>query len=206
MSRPEILRDVPDRFETDRLLIRCPQAGDGPLVQAAVLETLDHLRAWPASLPWALAEPTEDASEAYCRHSQVDYLARRGFAMLLFRRSDGALVGSSGLHHIEWDVPAGEVGYWCRRRDQGQGYIAEAVRGITAFAALHLGLRRIVSKPDAQNGPSCRVAERAGYALEGVMRHERRAPDGTMRDTCLYAWTGPGTDAGGEDLSSRTRS
>lgn len=189
MTSTAILRDVPEQFETDRLVVRCPRPGDGRRVHEAVVETLDHLRAWPASLPWAMAEPTEDASETYCRQSQVEYLARRGFAMLLLRRSDGALVGSSGLHHIDWDVPAGEVGYWCRRREQGQGYIAEAVLGITAFAARHLGLRRIVSKPDALNGPSCRVAERAGYALEGVMRHERRAPDGTMRDTCLYAWT-----------------
>jgi len=31
------------------------------------------------------------------------------------------------------------------------------------------------------------VAERCGFELEGVLRHERRAPDGSLRNTCIYA-------------------
>lgn len=183
-----LLRDIPTQFETERLLIRCPQAADGPAVHAAVVETLDALRVWPASLPWAVHEPTLDASEIFCRQGQVDYLARKGFPMLLFLKANGHYVGGSGLHSIDWSVPSGEVGYWCRASYQRQGLLTEAVQGITGFAASALGLRRIVSRPDADNWPSRQVAERAGYALEGVMRHERKAPDGTLRNTCLYAW------------------
>ncbi|MFM2065214.1 MAG: hypothetical protein RLZZ584_123 [Pseudomonadota bacterium] len=52
---------------------RPPQAGDGVLVCAAVRESLVALREFPASLPWALAEPSGDASEVFCRPA-----ARRG--------------------------------------------------------------------------------------------------------------------------------
>jgi RimJ/RimL family protein N-acetyltransferase len=75
----------------------------------------------------------------------------------------------------------------CRTSYQRQGLLTEAVQGITGFAASALGLRRSMSRPDVDNWPSRQVAERAGYALEGVMRHERKAPDGTLRNTCLYA-------------------
>jgi RimJ/RimL family protein N-acetyltransferase len=40
---------------------------------------------------------------------------------------------------------------------------------------------------DEENVASCRVAERAGFVLEGVLRNERRAPDASLRNTCVYA-------------------
>jgi RimJ/RimL family protein N-acetyltransferase len=48
-------------------------------------------------------------------------------------------------------------------------------------------MRRIVALPDAANLPSCRVCERAGYVLEGTLRNERMAPDGSLRHTRVYA-------------------
>lgn len=93
-----ILRDIPDAFETERLIVCCPGAGDGAAVHATVVETLAELRARPASLPWAQAEPSIEASEEFCRHACADFLARRNLAMLLFEKAGGDLVGSSGLH------------------------------------------------------------------------------------------------------------
>ena len=94
---------------------------------------------------------------------------------------------SGSWNIIDWAVPKFEVGYWCRRRLQGQGLMAEAVTAVVRFAFETLGARRVTSLPDAENHASRRVAERAGLVLEGTMRHERLAPDGTPRDTCLYA-------------------
>ncbi len=62
---------LPDCLESERLLLRCPRPGDGAMVYAGVLETLAQLRAWGASLPWALQEPWPQASETYCRDSQT---------------------------------------------------------------------------------------------------------------------------------------
>ncbi len=31
------------------------------------------------------------------------------------------------------------------------------------------------------------VAERAGYTLVGIKRHERLSPDGPLHETCVYA-------------------
>ncbi len=51
------LPDLPDRLETDRLLIRCPQVGDGRQVHEAVVASLIALREFRASLPWAMERP-----------------------------------------------------------------------------------------------------------------------------------------------------
>ena len=68
---------------------------------------------------------------------------------------------------------------------QGRGLATEAVIAVTEFAQSTLGARRILS--DAENAGSRRVAERAGYVLEGIQRSNRIAPDGQLRDTCIYA-------------------
>lgn len=184
-----ILRHLPDVFETERLIVRCPRPGDGVAVHAAVVETLAELRAWPASLPWAQGEPSVDVSEEFCRRACADYLLRRQLPMLVFLKSNGDLVGSSGLHDPDWSLPKFELGYWCARSYHGRGMMTEAVRGITEFGFATLGARRICIRTDAKNQPSRRLAERAGYTLEGILRNERAGPAGDLRDTCIYAIT-----------------
>lgn len=182
-----LLRDIPLRLETERLVIRCPQPGDGVAVHAGVVDSLDALREFPASLPWAMSEPSVAESERHCRESHAKWLMRSEMNMLLFLKDGGTYVGGSGLHAIDWTVPRCETGYWIRTGHRGRGLATEAVRAVTAFAFDVLGMRRVQALPDDENLASCRVCERAGYALEGVIRHERVAPDGTLRDTRLYA-------------------
>lgn len=157
------------------------------MVFAAVTASLDDLRAWPASLPWALREPSVGESESFCRQAQANFLIRKDFPLLALRKVDGAMVCSTGLHRLDWSIPKAEVGYWGNRTFRGQGYVAEAVQGVLAFAWQFLELRRIEALPDMGNAASRSVAERAGLMLEGILRHERKEPDGTLRDTCVYA-------------------
>jgi len=51
-------------------------------------------------------------------------------------------------------------------------------------------MRRIAAFPDDENQASWLVCERAVYALEGTLRNERVAPNGTLRHTRMYARTG----------------
>ena len=184
MSVIPLLLDFPDTFETERLTIRAPRAGDGTEVNAAVLESLTELRPW---MPWARTAPTLKESEANIRGAVAKFLSREDLRLLLFIKKTGTLVGSSGLHRIDWSVPRFEIGYWARTSYAGRGYMTEAVTGITTFARDHLGARRVEIRMDARNERSWRVAERAGFTLEGVIRHERRALDGTLADGRIYA-------------------
>jgi RimJ/RimL family protein N-acetyltransferase len=182
-----ILRDFPDHFETERLLVRSPRPGDGIAVYEAVAETIEELRAWPASLPWALHDPSPEQSEIFCRRGHSAFLARTDLPMLIFLRESHAFVGGTGLHRFDWAVPKFEVGFWGRNRYRGHGLISEAVRGAVAFAKRELTARRLECFSDEQNNASRRVAERCAFVLEGIMRNERVDPDGTLRSTCVYA-------------------
>lgn len=180
---------VPLEIETARLLLRCPQPGDGAIVHASVVASLAALREFPASLPWAMADPSVAASEQFCREGQVSYLARTGFPMLIFAKDSGSHVGNCGLHDFDWAVPKCEIGYWGHVDHARHGFITEAVTALTSFALETLKVRRVYALPDAENRPSCVVCERNGYALEGSLRHDRIAPDGSLRSTRVYAKT-----------------
>ncbi|ENA32685.1 MULTISPECIES: GNAT family N-acetyltransferase [Pseudomonas] len=184
---PPLLRTIPEQFETQRLLLRVPRAGDGPMVYAAVVESLASLRRFPASLPWVMTEPSVDTSEAYCRLAASSFIVRKDLPFLLIDKTTGMLVGCASFHHIDWNVPSMEIGYWCRDSQCRQGYITEAVSAMTHLAFTDLKAERIQILTDEENLASCRVCERAGFSLEGTLHHERKAPDGTLRNTRVYA-------------------
>lgn len=188
IDRP-ILLDFPEQFESERLILRPPKPGDGAAMNAAKLESLDELRPW---MPWAQAPSTVAEDEAICRRKYAEWITRQDLMVTLWRKRDGEFVGGSGMHRIDWSVPCVEIGYWCRTRMVGQGYITEAVRAITEFAFQHLRANRIEVRIDARNTRSIAVAERAGYALEARFARHDRGVDGTLRDTLIYVMFPPG--------------
>ena len=182
--KPPILIDLPESFETERLLIRSPHPGDGPEEYAAVTESFAELTPW---MPWPKELRTIEDSEASVRRARARFLERTDLRLSLFLKGTRTLVGGSGLHRIDWAVPKFEIGYWCRTRFTGRGYVTEAVRGISDFAFDLLGARRVEIRCDSRNLPSARVAERAGFRLEGELRNNELDTGGVPRNTLVYA-------------------
>ena len=183
-----LLIHVPERIVSERLLIRCAQPGDGAVLNAAVCDSLDALRPY---VPWAGAVPTLADSEAVCRKAQARFRLREDLMMLIFERvgtdAEGELLGSTGLHRMDWKARRFEIGYWRRTGREGRGIATEAVRAMARLAFDELRAQRVELRIDNLNRSSWRVAERCGFTLEGVMRCESLAPDGTLRDMRVYA-------------------
>ena len=183
-----LLIDVPERLETERLVLRCPRSGDGPAVNRAVTDSLEGLRPW---MPWAKHAPSADESEAYCRRMHAKFLLREDLVMLIFERgsdsADGPVLGAVGLHRIDWPTRCFEIGYWRRQGLGGLGIVGEAVQGLARMAWDRLGARRLEIRMDDDNAPSRRVAERAGFTFEGLLRLNALALDGSPLSTRVYA-------------------
>jgi RimJ/RimL family protein N-acetyltransferase len=184
--KPPILMDFPESFETERLLIRSPLPGDGREMHTAVREYIEELIPWMA---WPKEHGTVDDSEASSRRARVAFLGRSELRLHLYLKGTATLVGSSGLQGIDWDVPKFEIGYWCRTGFTGRGYMTEAVLGITEFAFDTLGARRVEIRCDSRNLTSARVAERAGFLLEGELHNNEVGTDGSARYTLIFALT-----------------
>ena len=183
-----LLIDVPERIETERLVLRCPRAGDGPAVNRAVSDSLEALRPW---MPWAKNAPSADDSEAYCRRMHAKFLLREDLSMLIFERgsesAEEPVLGVVGLHRIDWSTRCFEIGYWRRAGLGGLGIVSEAVQALAQMAWDRLGARRLEIRMDDDNAPSRRVAERAGFTFEGLLRLNALALDGSPRSTRVYA-------------------
>lgn len=183
------LIEVPEALETERLLLRCPRAGDGAALNAAIRESWAELRPW---MDWAQSLDPVEQTEVYMRQAGAEFIVRKAMRYLLFLKSDGTLVGSSGLHNPDWKVPSFEIGYWVHTRYAGKGYITEAVLAQTQMAFNVLGARRVQLVCDAANVRSAAVARRCGFQLEGVLRNASRKPgSGELRDDMIFSLVRP---------------
>jgi RimJ/RimL family protein N-acetyltransferase len=180
-----ILIDLPDQLSTERMQLRVPRAGDGPVVNAAVVESAAELSLW---MPWANPTPKVEDTEVWCRQAAAKFLAREQIHFSLYLKTAlTTCIGGCGLHHVDWKIPMAEIGYWVRTPDCGKGYASEAVKAVAAFAFDVLKVARLQLRCDVKNRRSAAVAERSGFSLEGVMRSDARDHNGELRDTCLYA-------------------
>lgn len=177
-------RAIPRAFQSERLLLRCPLPGDGAAVNVGILESLAELRPW---MEWAEHPPTVSETEADQLAARADFLRGTRLRFLMIERAGGEFAGVTVLHTIDWSVPRFELGYWCCTSFTGQGYATEAVRAVTRFAFQHLAAERLEIRCDALNRPSTRVAERAGYLLDGTLRNGDLRMDGSLEDTRVYS-------------------
>ena len=183
-----ILIDVPERIETERLVLRVPRAGDGRLVNDAIGASHAELAPW---MPWAGTMPSVDESEAHCRRQQARFILREDFVFFMLVRDagggEGELVGAAGLHRIDWTLRKFEIGYWRKTGCEGRGFVTEAVRALSRLAFDTLDARRVEIRMDDNNASSWRVAERAGFTLEALLRFDSATPGGEPRSTRIYA-------------------
>lgn len=179
-----ILRDFPDQIETPRLLLRSPLPGDGEPLRQAVLESQEELKPW---MPWAVEIPSAEDYEVRVREGRLKFLAREDLWLMLVYKDNGRLIGGSGLHRINWEVPKFEIGYWLHTAYTGQGLVTEAVMAITKFAFTTLAAQRLEIRCDALNTRSIAVARRAGFTLEATLHHDgRHHLTQELRDTLIF--------------------
>jgi RimJ/RimL family protein N-acetyltransferase len=174
----------PETLTTARLSLRAPRLADAPGLFAAVRESLPELMPYMA---WATPDYSLAACEANTRAAIAQFAAREGLRYGFFELATGEFVGNASFHHLDWSVPKGELGYWCRTSRVGEGLVREGVAALAEMAERDLGTRRLEIRCDTRNRRSARVAEACGFELEGTLRNERRDPQGALRDTLLYA-------------------
>lgn len=185
MPTPDPLMLLPlfEELCGERVIVRPYREADAPELQAAVAESRDHLRPW---LPFADQHQTVAESLGLIRYFMAQWLLRKDMDVALCDATSGRYVGGGGLHPRDWDARVFEIGYWVRASEQGNGYVTEAARLLTEFAARRLNANRVYLTCNAKNTRSAAVAERLGFTREGLLRSDRLTPDGRLRDTLVY--------------------
>lgn len=175
---------LPEHLETARLVIRVARPGDGSAFNAAIHESLERLSPW---LTWVTPPPTLEQSEASCRRAYARFLLNEDLMAFFFDKKSGSLVGGSGLHNANWDLRCFEIGYWGHPNFTGHGLITEGVSALSDHALDFLNASRVFLTTDEMNIASWKLAERAGFELEGTLRNDRRNLFGALRNTRVYS-------------------
>lgn len=180
-----ILLNIPESFETDRLILRCPREGDGPEYHAAITETYEQIKAWFGS--WAKEPLSPETVEAMVREARAEYIQRTNLTLLCYLKETNTLVGRAFINHIDWSVPKGMLGYWTRQGYQGQGIGREAILAIMSFVFEQLKFQRLELYIDNRNEPSIRLFVGCGFQYDGRIRNYGWDNFGNMRDYLIYS-------------------
>jgi len=177
-----LLLDFPTLFQTERLQVRKPFPGDGTEVYEAIQASVEDLQPW-----MSITSETEESAEEIVREAHGQFLLRETLAFHLYDKVSGTFIGALTLHPENWDIPKFSLRFWLHSTYTKQGYMTEAVKGAVQFAFDKLGARRLEIRCDATNVNACTLAERLEFILEGTLENDFLAPDGSLRDTRVYA-------------------
>ncbi len=144
-----------------------------PADAAEMFEAVERSRAsldpW---LPWVEGHTTLDDEERFVRLSVHDARLGERYEYLLRDADTRRVIGGVSVHSISWAKACAEVGYWLTDDARGRGLATVAVRRL-CDELFSLGFERLEIRCDPENTPSAALAARAGFHLEGVLRHER---------------------------------
>ena len=175
---------APYRIETERLVIRCYEPRDAPLLKESVDSSLEHLRDW---MPWAEEEPqTLEQKVELSRQFRSAFDAGENFTYGILDRDETELLGGTGLHGRIG--PGGlEIGYWVRASATRQGIVTESTAALTRVGFEICEADRIEIRIEPRNEASLGVPRKLGYTEEATLR--RRLPGrvgGPLRDVTIF--------------------
>src|ERR1700760_970455 len=146
-------------IEGNGVTLRTPQTTDFEEWAALREMSRDFLTPWEPT--WPDDDLTRSAFRRRIKRYSEDLRADQGYAFLIARYSDGALVGGLTLANIRRGVAqAGRVGYWMGQPFIKQGYMTAAVRAVIGFAFTSLRLHRLEAACIPTNAGSIRLLEK----------------------------------------------
>jgi RimJ/RimL family protein N-acetyltransferase len=171
------------RVRTRRLILRCWEPTDAPLLKAAIDANLEHLRPW---MPWARDEPQELQTKiALLRQWRGRFDLGQDFVYGIFSADGRQVLGSSGLH-TRVGEGAREIGYWVHVDHINQGLATETAAALTKVGFEIDGVQRVEIHCDPGNVRSAAVPRKLGFVHEATLRQRVLGTVGQRRDSMIW--------------------
>jgi RimJ/RimL family protein N-acetyltransferase len=182
----EVTTTTPDKYAPGSLVARRAGVFGRDQPSLSLDGVTGRLRPWrPADVPAVTAacrDPESarwttvpvpfgehDARQFLFDHSPLHWARGRGAVFAIADERD-AYVGAVDIGLDPADEDCAEVGYLVAPWARGRGYATAALRTLCSWGFAALGLTRIVWRAHVGNEASRRVAEKAGFTVEGVQR------------------------------------
>jgi RimJ/RimL family protein N-acetyltransferase len=165
-------------LRANSIVLRSWRIEDVPAVAAACRDP--EIPRW---IPFIPSPYTDEDARAYVQGC-IDAPERR-HPFAITSADDGRLLGSidMGVNTMR----TGHVGYWVAAEARGAGVCTTALRALARWAIEELQLERLELLTDPDNVGSQRVAEKAGFQREGLLRSHLLHRDGRRRDSVMFS-------------------
>jgi RimJ/RimL family protein N-acetyltransferase len=171
------------RVVTPRLVIRCWEPADAPLLKAAVDSCTSHLRPW---MPWATLEPEPLESRIqWIRKCRGEFDLSRDFVYGIFDPAGTEVIGGTGLH-TRRGPDVREIGYWIHERHARKGYATEVTAALTRVAFEIENMSRVEIHVATENLKSTGVPRKLGFRHEGTLRQRIKDAAGDLHDSMVW--------------------
>jgi ribosomal-protein-alanine N-acetyltransferase len=152
------------------VLLRPWSLGDAQAVMDAYQD--EAIQRWHVQRADSLAETGE-----WIAGWQGGWAAETGAHWAVVEADSDVLLGRAALKHLEFADGTADVAYWTVPAARGKGVCPRAVDAMASWA-FTAGFRRLDLEHAVGNTASCRVAEKTGFAAEGVRRSAWLLADG----------------------------
>lgn len=137
---------------------------------------------------WFTSAPSPDSAAAWVSRMAAMQAGDDGVTYVIRRRSDGVVVGSSSLFHVDAANRRLEIGHtWYSASARRTGVNTEAKLVLLSHAFDQLGCVAVEFRTHFFNQVSRTAIERLGAKLDGVLRSHQLLADGSRRDTVVYS-------------------
>ena len=179
----------PVHLSAGRLYLRPLQASDEPAVAVALRDP--EIANWNTGVA-ILRAPEIARAAIWLRIREEGWASGRAAHFAVADATTGELLGTVGIRDINHLPQQAIASYWTMPAARGRGVAPDALDVVSrwAFASVDaggLGLHRIWLDHALVNPGSCRVAEKAGFRLEGTMRESFLLYTGARLDSHLHA-------------------
>ncbi len=176
--------EVPERLETERLLLRKPELADAGPISSGYASDPEVTR----YLTWKAGQGRTEI-ETFLAGALDHWAKNRAFTWTILRKG---VPDPIGMIDVRLETHA-QLGYVLDRAYWNCGLMTEAVRAILDWALSRPDIHRVWAVCDVENQASARVMEKAGMQREGVLRKYMIFPNrgGEPRDCYCYARVRP---------------
>ncbi|MEH7116346.1 GNAT family protein [Neobacillus vireti] len=144
-------------------------------------ENREHLREW---MPWVDNMTTPFQVETVIPIWLNQFAENSGLNVGILYR--GELVGSLGLHQIDWYNSMASIGYYLSKKAEGHGIITRSVKSLLNYSFFQMGLNRIEIRCGVKNIKSRAIPERLRFVKEGIVRDGEHL-NGHFHDLVIYS-------------------
>jgi len=124
-----------------------------------------YLREW---LPWLDSSGSINDTARFIGRSVEQAEDENGLTLAII--CSGRIAGVIGQHYVDSLNRRTEIGYWLDAAHQGRGIVTRATARLVDHAYREQDINRVILQCASGNVKSRAVAERLGFAQEGILR------------------------------------